>query len=64
MTAPKKPQRPGRQPRSGKASDKLLRVRCTEEELNRWNAAAREQGVNLADVVRRYLERWSRDKVG
>jgi predicted HicB family RNase H-like nuclease len=51
-----KPAKPGRPPRSKKASDIRFEIRLTGKERDRWQAAADRQGLTLAELVRESVE--------
>ena len=53
MTATKKP---GRPPRSKKASLARLELRLTEQEQTRWQRAAERKGLSLSGFVRMCVE--------
>src|SRR5215216_3209861 len=46
----------GRPPRAGAAAEFEVRLRVTEPERSRWQAAADKQGLSLSDLVRESVE--------
>ena len=48
---------PGRPPINASAADKLMRVRVTPEQFDRYNAAADAKGESLSQWTRSTLDR-------
>ncbi len=58
-TEPQK-RKAGRPPVDGETRSARLAIKCTPDELERWHAAARQRGVDLAPVARELLDEWAR----